>query len=62
MKHMIDTAFSKVIYDKTRIPEWTNEVGEAIGVAGGDLHPASRPPSRPEEIDDNYPVIIDSVI
>ncbi len=34
MKHMTDTAFSKVIYDKTLIPEWSNEVGEAIGVRG----------------------------
>ena len=34
MKHMTDTAFSKVIYDKTRIPEWTNEVGEAIAAVG----------------------------
>lgn len=35
MKHMGDTAFSKVIYDKSRIPEWSNEVGEAIGAMGG---------------------------
>jgi hypothetical protein len=35
MKHMIDTAFSKVIYDKKLIPEWTNEVGQAIGVVSG---------------------------
>ena len=35
MKHMIDTAFSKVIYDKTRIPEWSNGVGEAIAAIGG---------------------------
>lgn len=35
MKHMMDTAFSKVIYDKKLIPEWTNEVGQAIGVLGG---------------------------
>ncbi len=35
MKHMQDTAFSKVIYDKSRIPEWSNEVGEAIGAMGG---------------------------
>ena len=35
MKHMIDTAFSKVIYDKSKIPEWTNEVGEAIAAVGG---------------------------
>jgi hypothetical protein len=32
---MTDSAFSKVIYDRTRIPEWTNEVGEAIGAVGG---------------------------
>ncbi len=35
MKHMMDTAFSKVIYDKKLIPEWTNEVGQAIGVVSG---------------------------
>ena len=34
MKHMSDTAFSKVIYDKSRIPEWSNEVGEAIAAHG----------------------------
>lgn len=34
MKHMTDTAFSKVVYDKTRIPEWTNDVGEAIAAIG----------------------------
>lgn len=34
MKHMSDTAFSKVIYDKTKIPEWNNEVGEAIAAIG----------------------------
>ncbi len=35
LKHMQNTAFSKVVYDKTRIPEWSNEVGEAIGAVGG---------------------------
>ena len=35
MKHMTDTAFSKVVYDKSKIPEWTNEVGEAIAAVGG---------------------------
>ncbi len=35
MKHMSDTAFSKVIYDKSKIPEWSNEVGEAIAVHAG---------------------------
>ncbi len=41
MKHMTDTAFSKVVYDKTLIPEWSNEVGEAIGVRGGDVRSAA---------------------
>ena len=35
LKHMSDTAFSKIIYDRSVIPEWTNEVGEAVGVIGG---------------------------
>jgi hypothetical protein len=35
MKHMYDTAFSKVVYDKSRIPEWSNRVGEAIAAVGG---------------------------
>lgn len=35
MKHMSDTAFSKVIYDKSKIPEWSNEVGEAIAAVSG---------------------------
>ena len=37
MKHMTDTAFSKVVYDKSRIPEWSNEVGQAIAAMGGGL-------------------------
>jgi len=35
MKHMYGTAFSKVIYDKSRIPDWSNEVGQAIATVGG---------------------------
>ncbi len=35
MKHMTDTAFSKVVYDKSKIPEWSNAVGEAIAAVGG---------------------------
>ncbi|MBQ3125576.1 MAG: hypothetical protein IJC15_00780 [Clostridia bacterium] len=37
MKHMADTAFSKVIYDKSKIPEWSNGVGEAIAAVGGNV-------------------------
>lgn len=34
MKHMMDTAFSKVVYDSTIIDNWSNKVGEAIAVNG----------------------------
>lgn len=61
MKHMIDTAFSKVVYDKTRIPEWTNEVGQAIGVVGGDLTGVAATIS-PGEMDEQYAEIIESVV
>ncbi len=37
MKHMTDTAFSKVIYDKSKIPEWSNGVGEAVAAVGGNV-------------------------
>ena len=37
MKHMTDTAFSKVVYDKSKIPEWSNTVGEAIAAVGGNV-------------------------
>lgn len=61
MKHMIDSAFSKVVYDKTRIPEWTNEVGQAIGVVGGDINGVASTLS-PGEMDENFADIINSVI
>lgn len=34
MKHMINVSFSKVVYNSNVIDQWTNEVGEAIGVNG----------------------------
>ncbi|MEG2004220.1 MAG: hypothetical protein RR057_06430, partial [Clostridia bacterium] len=34
MKHMMDTAFSKVVYDGTLISDWSNKIGEAIKVDG----------------------------
>ncbi len=61
MKHMIDTAFSKVVYDKTRIPEWTNEVGQAIGVAGGNLEGIATT-IKSGEMDEGFADIIDDVI
>lgn len=61
MKHMIDSAFSKVVYDKTRIPEWSNEVGQAIGVIGGDLEGVAKTIS-PGEMDTGFTEVIGSVI
>lgn len=42
MLSIMTTAYPKVIYDKTRIPKWTNRVGEAIGVNGGDINSAAK--------------------
>lgn len=61
MKHMIDSAFSKVVYDKTRIPEWTNEVGQTIGVIGGDLDGVAKTIS-PGELQADFTNVIDSVV
>lgn len=36
------SAFSKVIFDKTRIKQWDNRVGGAIGIQGGDVNTAAR--------------------
>ena len=38
MISMMTTAYPKVVYDKTRISSWTNQVGAAIGVNGGDMN------------------------
>lgn len=35
MRSLMTTAFPKVIYDKTRIPNWDGGVGRAIAVRGG---------------------------
>ncbi len=61
MKHLIDTAFSKVVFDKTRIPEWTNEVGQAIGIVGGDVTGVASVIS-PGEMDGSFSDIIERVI
>jgi len=42
MLSMMASAYPKVLYDRARIPHWSNRVGEAVGVAGGDLNSAAR--------------------
>lgn len=38
MVSIMKAAFSKVIYDATRIKRWDNRVGAAIGINGGDIN------------------------
>ena len=61
MKHMTDTAFSKIIYDKSRIPEWTNEVGEAIAAVGGNLGDAVQVVGS-GQMQEGYMTLIESAI
>lgn len=42
MISMMTSAYPKVVYDKTRISSWTNQVGAAIGVNGGDMNSVAR--------------------
>ncbi len=42
MLSLMTTAYPKIVYDKTRISRWTNQVGQAIGIAGGDVSTAAR--------------------
>ena len=37
MISLMTTAYPKIIYDKTRVSRWTNQVGAAIPVNGGDV-------------------------
>lgn len=62
MKHMYDTAFSKVIYDKSRIPEWSNEVGEAIAAMGGGNVADAISVVGVGEMQEGYLDLIDNVI
>lgn len=42
MLSIMTTAYPKIVFDKTRIPKWSNRVGEAIGVTGGDVANAAK--------------------
>lgn len=62
MKHMTDTAFSKVIYDKTKIPEWTNEVGEAIAAVGSTNVSDAVSIIEPGKLEDGYLELLQNTI
>nr|DAE45090.1 MAG TPA: portal protein [Bacteriophage sp.] len=62
MKHMTDTAFSKIVYDKSKIPEWSNEVGEAIASFGGGNVADSVSVVGVGEMQSGYMELIDSAV
>lgn len=39
---LMQSAFPKVVFDKTRIAKWTNQAGAAIGINGGDVSAAAK--------------------
>lgn len=42
MISLMTTAYPKIVYDKTRIPNWSNQVGAAIGINGGDVNSVAK--------------------
>lgn len=42
MLSLMTSAYPKVVYDKTRISKWNNQIGTAIGVNGGDINSVAR--------------------
>lgn len=62
MKHMGDTAFSKVIYDKSRIPEWSGGVGEAIAVVGAPNVSDTVQVIPPGKLEEGYLDLIENVV
>lgn len=61
MISLMTTAYPKVVYDKTRITSWTNQVGAAIGVNGGDMNNVARI-IDPAQISPQIAQFIDSAI
>jgi hypothetical protein len=39
---LMNSAFPKTVYDKTRINKWTNGVGQAVGINGGDVNSVAK--------------------
>ncbi len=62
MKHMTDTAFSKVVYDRSKIPEWTNEVGEAIAAVGTANVSDAVSIIEPGKLEDGYLDLLDGTV
>ena len=61
MLSLMQSAFPKYIYDKNRIKQWTNQVGAAVGVNGGDVFGAARI-IEPAQVSPQISMFIESVI
>ncbi len=61
IKSVKDTAFPKIVYDMSRLPKWTNRVGEAIGVYGNADTAVARIISG-ADVSYQVPAIIDNMI
>lgn len=42
MLSFLKTAYPKVIFDRTRVKQWDNRVGAAIGISGGDVNTVAK--------------------
>lgn len=58
---LMQSAFPKVIYDKTRVSKWSNQAGVAIGVNGGDMNSVARI-IEPAQVSPQIAQFIDSTI
>jgi len=58
---LMQSAFPKTVYDKTRIGKWTNQVGAAIGINGGDVTGVAKI-IEPAQISPQVSQFIDSTI
>lgn len=58
---LMQSAFPKTVYDKTRISKWTNQVGAAIGINGGDVTGVAKI-IEPAQISPQVSQFIDSAI
>lgn len=58
---LMQSAFPKVVYDKTRVSKWTNQAGVAIGVNGGDMNSVARI-IEPAQVSPQIAQFIDSTI
>jgi len=58
---LMQSAFPKTVYDRTRIAKWTNQVGAAIGINGGDVTGAAKI-IEPAQISPQVSQFIDSTV